>query len=77
MVKQNEIVQNTFILTEEILNSLKISSEDMKIMCYRDWIKKLINEIAVKLNNSEGTGGSDVWRKISRAFNTKIQHKNR
>ncbi|CAB4479604.1 hypothetical protein RhiirA5_418811 [Rhizophagus irregularis] len=34
MVNQNDIVQNTFILTEEILISLKTSLEDMKILCY-------------------------------------------
>jgi hypothetical protein len=72
MVNQNDIVQNTFILTEEILISLKTSSEDMKILRYRDWIKKFINEIAIRLNNTEGIGGWDVWKKISRAFDSKI-----
>ncbi|PKY60073.1 hypothetical protein RhiirA4_483353 [Rhizophagus irregularis] len=59
MVNQNDIVQNTFILTEEILISLKTSSEDMKIL-------------SIRLNNTEGIGGWDVWKKISRAFDSKI-----
>ncbi|RIA91510.1 hypothetical protein C1645_821917 [Glomus cerebriforme] len=74
LVTQNNIVQNTFILTGEILNSLKTSSEDMKILRYRDWIKKLINEIAIRLDNLEGISGSDVWRRISRAFDAKIDN---
>jgi hypothetical protein len=74
MIDQNKIVQNTFSLMEEILNSLKTFSKDMEILRYRGWIKKLINEIVIKLNNEEGIGGSDAWRKISRAFSNKIDN---
>src|SRR2546423_15680351 len=47
----------------------------MKILRYRVWIKYLINEIVVKLDNLEGDG-TNVWKRISRAFNTtKINNK--
>jgi len=65
MKTQNEIVQDTFSLTENILISLENTSKQKQILRYNDWVVTLIDEIIVP---GLGVGGRDAWIKISNAY---------
>jgi len=73
MIKsQNEIVQETFSHTENILKFLENSHKNNEALRYRDWVTKLIDEIIEKLENS-GEDGQRTWNKIKRAFRIKVE----
>ncbi|RHZ65125.1 hypothetical protein Glove_319g53 [Diversispora epigaea] len=66
MERQNDLLENTFSITEEILN--KLNSKET-LSCFRDWITYFIEEVEEKL-------GSDTWRKVNSAINFKIRKGN-
>jgi hypothetical protein len=85
----NDLCKDNKILRKDIENLCKdnkILHEDIKnlqkskeILCYRDWVGNLIEEVIKKLRlkkvDGQTVNGQAAWKIIASAFSTKIKYK--